>query len=60
MITRGLIRGGLAGGVVLALHAGVEVLDARVDELCRMLGTTRNDPGAREHVVQLLRGVGLG
>ena len=38
-----------------------EVTDAaRVDELCRMLGTTSDDSAAREHVAQLLRGVGVG
>jgi DNA repair protein RecN (Recombination protein N) len=31
--------------------------DARVAELCRMLGAAHDDPGAREHVAQLLRGV---
>jgi DNA repair protein RecN (Recombination protein N) len=37
-----------------------EVTDAaRVDELCRMLGTTSDDAAAREHVAQLLRGVGV-
>jgi DNA repair protein RecN (Recombination protein N) len=37
-----------------------EVVDvARVDELCRMLGTTSDDAAARSHVERLLRGVGV-
>jgi len=31
--------------------------DARIAELCRMLGVAQDDPGAREHVTRLLRGV---
>ena len=33
--------------------------DARIAELCRMLGVADDDPGAREHVAQLLRGVAV-
>jgi len=52
VLTKGIDDHGLARTEIIEV-AG----DARVDELCRMLGTTSNDPGAREHVVQLLRGV---
>lgn len=57
--TQFVLRKGVAEDGV-ALTEIVEVAgDARVAELCRMLGARSDDAAAREHVAQLLRGVAV-
>jgi len=54
VLEKGVTGDGMARTEILEVSG-----DARIAELCRMLGATSDDPGARAHVAQLLRAVAV-